>query len=278
MENLTPFDLKEVFVRLQMAGLEAIVVGGQAVNLWAYQYRDRSPALLALQPFASEDLDFYGGKVEALTCRDALQGKVRLNEDFDPSPNAGVVLMQRGERVLRIDFLASVYGLNDSEITGTAITFSGRETLTGIDIKVLNPILCLEGKLKCLRHLPQQGRQDLKHVKIAMLCVKEFLKDLCSESEPRIGLKLVERVLANATREDGLSAWYRHQIHVESAVPLETLAQFTDEKWRSFNDLRVPQVTEQIAAKRQHYERVMAQIAAARARSSQSSKDFDLGD
>jgi hypothetical protein len=276
MEKLTPFDLKEVFVRLQRANLEAIVVGGQAVNLWAYQYRERSPEMLALEPFASEDLDFYGGKVEALTCRDALQGKARLNEDFDPSPNAGVVLVQRGERVLRIDFLASVYGLNDSEITGTAITFSGTETLTGIDIKVLNPILCLEGKLKCLRHLPQQGRQDLKHVKMSILCVKEFLKDLCRESEPRIGLKLVERVLANATREDGLSAWYRHQIQVESAIPSEAIAQLTNEKWRSFKDRRVPQVIEQIEAKRQHYERVMAQIAASRKR--QSSQGFELGD
>jgi len=261
MEKLTPEDLREIFVDLQVAGLEAVVVGGQAVNLWAYQYSEASPKLKELLPFASVDLDFYGGKVEAIICNEALGGKVRLNKDFDPSPNAGVVLVNRQNRVLRIDFLASVYGLNDAEIAGTAIPFLGKAKLAGINIKVLHPVLCLEGKLSCLRGLPQEGRQDLKHVVMSILCVKELLTDLIRKDDPRSGLKLVERVLASALREDGLNAWYHHKICIEEAIPLDTLRGLTDEKWQRFCEIRFPQVMTQVNAKRNRYLEIMNRIA-----------------
>jgi hypothetical protein len=140
---LTPIDLYDVFVTLQAVGLNTIVVGGQAVNLWAYQYQSQCPNLQKFLPFASEDLDFYGGKVEAIACKDALQGRVTLNKDFDPSPNSGVVIVNRQDSVLRIDFLATVYGLNDAEISGTALTFLGKSDLAGLNLKVLHPVLCL---------------------------------------------------------------------------------------------------------------------------------------
>lgn len=95
-----------------------------------------------LLPFSSEDLDFYGGRIEVLNCKDALQGEARLNRDSDPSPNSGLVLVKPQDMDLRIDFLASVYGLNDAEIDSTAITFFGQNQLAGINIKVLHPVLC----------------------------------------------------------------------------------------------------------------------------------------
>lgn len=255
--KLTPENLRSVFLSLQAANLDAVVVGGQAVNLWATKYVARAPELGEFLPFASEDLDFYGGKIEVLNCRDALQGEAKLNRDFDPSPNSGLVLVRSADTTLRIDFLASVYGLNDSEIDDTAVAFSGQNELSGVNIKVLHPVLCLEGKLRSLRGLPQQGRQDLKHAKMSILCVKEFFTDLCQQSETRSGLKLVERLLGNTLREDGLSAWYHHGIRVESAIPFDVLRFQTGDKWQKFLERRLPQVVEQIEAKRNNYQNLM---------------------
>ncbi|MBR8835037.1 MAG: hypothetical protein DSM106950_13640 [Stigonema ocellatum SAG 48.90 = DSM 106950] len=259
---LTPVDLLDTFVTLQALGLDAVVVGGQAVNLWAYQYQIRCPKLQEFLPFASEDLDFYGGRVEAIACNDALKGRVTLNKDFDPSPNSGVVIVNRQDSILRIDFLATVYGLNDAEISGTALTFVGESELAGLNLKVLHPVLCLEGKLKCLRGLPQQGRQDIKHVKMSILCLNELIKDLSTDQEARSILKLVERVLESALREDGLSAWYRHQILLESAIPFDTLCEINNEKYQRFCQIRLPQVIEHISVKRQQYLSVMSRIEA----------------
>ena len=77
MKKLTPEDLKSVLSQLQQASLEAIIVGGQAVNLWAYQYCQSAPQLLQYLPFASEDLDFYGGRIEAVVCQETLERKCK---------------------------------------------------------------------------------------------------------------------------------------------------------------------------------------------------------
>ena len=173
------------------------------------------------------------------------------------------MLVNHETRKLRIHFLASVYGLNDAEITETAILFTGKENLAGINLKVLHPVLCLEGKLSCLRGLPQQNRQDLKHAKILILCLKQFLGDLIEQSSPRRGLKLIERILANGTREDGLNAWYNYGIAMESAIPLDIVKKTTDEKCHNFTQItqiRLPQVLEQIKIKRDKYQKIMKKL------------------
>lgn len=40
-------------------GTGLLLVGGQAVNLWAELYKENEPAILELQPFTSRDADFY---------------------------------------------------------------------------------------------------------------------------------------------------------------------------------------------------------------------------
>lgn len=260
MDKLTPENLRDIFVKLQTVELDTVVVGGQAVNLWAYQYYQNSQQLEQYLPFASEDLDFYGGKIEAVICQKTLGGKVILNQDFDPSPNAGIVLVEHQNKTLRIDFLASVYGLNDSEITGTALTFVGKDQLENVKLKVLHPILCLEGKLRCLRGLPQHNRQDLKHTKILIICLNQFLADLIPNHSSRICLKLIERILDNGMREDGLSAWYHHQIAIENTIPLEIVEKAEDEKWDKFRQIRLPQIREQLNLKRLHYQEIMNRL------------------
>jgi len=257
---LTPEDLKEVLSKLQEAGLDAIIVGGQAVNLWAYRYSLDCPELQEWLPFSSEDLDFFGGRVEAMLCHEVLGGQVKLNRDFDPSPNAGVVLVNRSDRQLRIDVLASVYGLNDAEISSTARTFIGLEKLAGISVKVLHPMLCLEGKLRCLRGLPQQGRQDLKHAQISILVIRQVLKEMCQDTDPRPGLKLLERIIGAIGREDGLYAWYKHGVYLEKAIPFDHLQLLNMQQWQAFKATRLPQVFGFIQEKRQKYLNLMNRL------------------
>jgi hypothetical protein len=211
MTKLTPNDLKEIFSLIQEKDLDVIVVGGQAINLWASKYSERVPELDKYLPFASEDIDLYGGKIEAIACNQALKGQITLNKDFDPSPNTGVVVANFKEQKLRIDFLGSVYGLNDTEITDTALKLESKGELAGIQLKVLHPILCLEGKLSSIKGLPQAGRQDIKHAQMSLLCLKELLKDYATTISSRKGLKLTERILKNALSENGLNALKKNE-------------------------------------------------------------------
>ncbi|PSF26709.1 hypothetical protein C7H19_25105 [Aphanothece hegewaldii CCALA 016] len=260
MTSLTPENLRSLLVQLQESESEIILVGGQAINLWASFYQAKIPQLENFFPFASEDLDFYGGRLDALACHQILGGQIYLAQGFDPSPNAGILTVDYQQRKLRIDFLATVYGLNEVEIVSTAIPFEGKESLQGITLKVLHPILCLEGKLKCLQSLPQQGRQDLKHVKMSILCLHQFLLDLAQQQALRPFLKLTERLMTNALNEIGLSVWYHHSIYLEKAIPLNCELLIAEPKGQQFYSVRWPQLKKQLESKRSRYQTLMERV------------------
>jgi len=56
--GFSPSDLAGVFRALQDADWDAVLVGGQAVNLWANRYERDLPAWRELRPYTSRDLDY----------------------------------------------------------------------------------------------------------------------------------------------------------------------------------------------------------------------------
>jgi hypothetical protein len=88
MNELAPTEIKEILQTIANANLDLVIVGGQAINLWAYRYYGQIERLSNYLPFASENLDFYGGKLEALLCSELLNGKVAIDTDFDRAPLA----------------------------------------------------------------------------------------------------------------------------------------------------------------------------------------------
>jgi hypothetical protein len=258
--NLTPEDLLEVLLRLQAASSEIIVVGGQAVNLWATHYAQGDERWQRLRPFASRDIDFFGSRLEVTACAAQLGGKAYLNRDFDSSPNTGIVTISYRNEPLTIDFLATVFGISDDDIISTAVDFKGTGSLDGLQIKVLNPVLCLEGKLKSLLNLPQAGRQDAKHCLLSTLVLREYLKEVCQESEPRPGLKVIERILRLGGTEGALNAWYRLGLSVESTIPLAQIQRYETPMWQKFLELRWGQSLGQLHNRRERYRQITEQL------------------
>jgi hypothetical protein len=206
--------------------------------------------------YKSEDLDFIGGRIEAVEIQRILGGDLTLNKNFAPSPNTGVLITDDKNKALRIDFLASVYGLGDDEVINSAINFRGQDKLIGVNLKVLNPILCLEGKLKSYTGLPQAGRQDKKHLQISLLIVNQYIKDVCIENDPRDGLKLIEKMLKTAKSDAGLKVWLKDDIDIIKTVPLNIIDTLEDPKWEKFRTIRFPQATQEIADKRIKYQEI----------------------
>jgi hypothetical protein len=254
--KLTPDAIAVLLKQIQqIEGL--VVVGGQAINLWALQSYQPTPEWAELQPFSSVDLDFFGGRLEAVQCADALSGQLTLAKDFDPSPNSGVVMVDVQGHPFRIDILSSVYGLADEEIRKTAMKFIGAGELAGVELNVLHPLLCLEGKLKCLQSLDQRGRQDEKHVRLSLLILKSLILTQLPVQPPRSLLKIVERIMNSALTDAGLNAWYRYEIMLESAIPLEQIQLMEIPQWQAFLSIRWQQLLVRCDEKRQKYETLM---------------------
>ncbi len=242
-------DLQTVFRRLAGEKWRAIVVGGQAVNLWAMKFAERLPALTHFQPYTSRDLDFYGGRVEAKRLLAILGGHGKLNDGSEPSPNAAVIeVVLEDHRGLVIDVLTGVFGVSSSELIRTAVVWTPRESGIDCELRVMHPLLLLESKLACLKGLPQQGRQDRKHAQIMAVVIRGWLTDL--SSQPRSIFKAVERMAALMLTPDGLHA---HCLGIDlwDAIPLEHWKH--SDNFVQFFAQRLPQLQEETEQRRIGY-------------------------
>ena len=74
---------------------------------------------------------------------------------------------------LRIEVLHTVNGLNPGELSRTI-----ELKTTGVSARVLLPHLLLKAKISNSCDIDQTGRSDVKHVRMMILCVRAFIKDL----------------------------------------------------------------------------------------------------
>lgn len=249
MPQFAPADLVGVFSTLQAAGWEAILVGGQAVNLWARRYERDDSAWRELQPYTSRDLDYHGGLADARLAMKVLRAEGRLNTALEPGPNAAVLTVSLGPDLeIVIDILTGVYGVSAAEVDRTAIELSGTGKLAGLEFRVIHPLLLLEAKLASLRGLPQEGRQDSRHVRILTLVLREWLREQLDDR--RAVLRAVERLAACAASPDGLAA-FAAGMDILEAIPWEQMR--SAGTYSSFFERREAQLLERIVTRRQRH-------------------------
>jgi hypothetical protein len=248
-----PREIREILQRLSEETPTLILVGGTAVNLWSTQYYQDNEQWNNLRPFASEDIDFLGSKQDVRNISTVLEGEVFINDSFDASPQAGVVLVKHQGEPIRIDVLANVFGIDELEITEGALDFIGDRELEGVKLKVIDPVLALEGKLACLSGLPQEGRQDLKHTHLCVKVLDAFLRENLPFFPDRVQLGIIEHIFEVAVGKNGLFAWLQHSIEIEQGIPLDMLEASRVEKIQRFNEIRKPQLIKHLHLKRQEY-------------------------
>ena len=249
MHGFAVEELASVFRTLQAAGWDAVLVGGQAVNVWACRYEQDGRAWHELRPYTSRDLDYHGGLAEARLAMRVLAARGHLNTGSDPSPNAGVlkVSLPDGHELL-VDILTGVFGLSAAEVERTAVTWSGTGVLSGLNLRVIHPLLLLEGKAAALRGLPQADRQDAKHLRMLVLIVRQWLREQLAD--PRKVFRAVERLAACTVSPDGLQA-FAQGIDLAQALPLDDMRAAAG--FAAFFEQRWPQLAEKITRKRERH-------------------------
>jgi len=224
MAAWTSSDLAGAYGRLLDTGVAFIVVGGQAVNLWAEHYRQRLPRteLDSFAPLASRDLDLLGGSVDVERAGRALQVDflaVRPRERTD-SPHTGTLhLPVAGRDELTVQFIHTPVGANPAEVRKTARPLAWH----GCIVPVMHPLLCLESKVACLCRLAQEGRQDEKHARLCLVLVREFIAERLTPENERELREIIARVLDLAGDERGLCVWHEHGIRVEESLPISAM-------------------------------------------------------
>jgi hypothetical protein len=127
-----------------------------------------------------------------------LGGRLLLSGPREVTDGALILGVEPDTREL--DVLRSVNGIPKVTARDTILL-----QVCGHSVPVLFPHLLLKGKLQNALQLNQDERQDVKHVKILLLVLREFLVEAVTTASPaneRAALGLMQRTLAVLTSDN----------------------------------------------------------------------------
>ncbi len=209
-------DFEAVFRAISLQKETVILVGGHAVNVWALSYRDRlGDVLTPLLPFTSGDMDVYATRNALMGLHEALGGRLLLSGPREITDGTLIVGVEPDTREL--DVLRSVNGLPTLDAQD-AIPL----VVCGHAVPVLFPHLLLQAKLENALRLDQRERQDVKHVRIMALVLREFLREVvitASAENEKYALPLLRRALSVLMSDNTREFTRRHGLSFDEVMP-----------------------------------------------------------
>lgn len=171
-----------------------LIVGGQAVNIWAEHYSVHDAKLAAQSPFLSKDADIMGDRalVEKLAKAEGWQVRY-FNE---PRQTAVAVLWKEipGKDHLTVEVLRTVKGLTPRDLSDSDMI----ELQPGRIYRLASPIRMMKAKLANLTEIRPMREQDLRHVRLLVPLCRHYLHDQLQQVR---GGRMSERQWINAYHE-----------------------------------------------------------------------------
>jgi hypothetical protein len=184
----------EDFAPLLATNEPVLLVGGQAVNVWALYYESHTAGLA---PFVSRDVDVLGDRATLEALGQLAGTKPQFFPVKPPTNEIGVVIAKDQQGLpLLIEVLRSVHGVSNEELREPVYTVALGET----HVQVPSPIALLQAKIANVADIAQTGRQDARHVVILTHVLSAYLEDLQKAAlegrlEERKLIEFLERLL-----------------------------------------------------------------------------------
>ncbi|MEI6820052.1 MAG: hypothetical protein WCL19_10685 [Verrucomicrobiota bacterium] len=221
------------------AGLPVpVVVGGQAANAWAIYYSKRIGRPLArYRPFTSKDLDITGNRNLLEHIQRITNGAVFYSEPR--SPVIGYVEASLRDGLRKIEVMRDVKGLGRDELADSIPV-----TVGNLVVHLLAPIKVLKAKICNVVTLDQRDRNDVNHVQIMILCVREFILDLLASAaagrvSQRDVVDLLEELREILLRPVAAKAEKMWNLDFDQVWPIEELTGSKMQKIERFVEYRI---------------------------------------
>jgi len=158
-----------------------VVVGGQAVNLWALTYLPDIPR----NKLVSADLDIVVSADGHARLKRLPKWVYEPNDMRNWTDTRMAFLKSATEdgRPLLVEVLHAVHGLDKADLEASAET-----ELEGVRYRLLDPVAMLKAKAANVRDIPQDDvppRNDREHLAIIAKCVPLYLADVKQTAEAR---------------------------------------------------------------------------------------------
>lgn len=154
--------------RLADAGVDLVLVAGQAVNFWAKFYSRQSEALIEFAPFVSKDVDLFGEVQCLYELPKILDGELKRFSDVRQSVVG--IFTTNSDPPLVFELLRTLYGPVSSERILERSLHIGK-------IHLIDPISLLVCKVHNATGIDQERRQDIRHVKMMTHVVHAYYCD-----------------------------------------------------------------------------------------------------
>jgi hypothetical protein len=217
--------------------VDAVLVGGQALAVWARLFLDRYPQIAQVYSISSEDVDFYANAEAARKFAEKL-GSARLfvAPPFDNSPNSAVVEGEVGDRKVRIDFMRIILGVDPKSIKKNFVTLSrpARDGGKPTNILILHPLDCLRSRLSNINDLHREDLHSISSARAALLVVEGFIDDHLRRDEFREAQAILMNVyFLTRDRSLGKPSHVRHTINPGDLLGKFRLDRRLPQTWRA---------------------------------------------
>ncbi|MCX6955844.1 MAG: hypothetical protein NTV51_27180 [Verrucomicrobia bacterium] len=234
-----------VFAAVLTDPAHPLIVGGQAVNLWAEIYSSTEPELGQFEPFTSKDADIHGDRALAEILYRRSGWCCRF---FDEPRQPAVAILTKSNAAttteLKIEVLRSVYGLNHDDLSRNQV----REMRPGELYRLPDPFVMLKAKLANVAQLSVEKRpQDLKHVRMLIPISRAYFLEMHAaigrpDMSERNFLGAVAYATEIVTSTHGRTVSQRHGLDLLAIFPA-SLADSPHEKIRRFAVHQRPRLT-----------------------------------
>jgi hypothetical protein len=226
-----PLTQAEVDTILAECGTSALLVGGQALAIWAEFFEIEPTGVLSQK--VTGDADFIGSKAVANRLSLALKWNLYLPKfDDSTAQTAKVATTLPGGGVKQVDFFSSIVGLDTAKVQERAAEL---DLPNGITVRVLSPPDVLESRLRNLDALPEkQNETGIAQAELAIAVIAKFFDFLIKEDIGVRGLlDLVKRLTQIAFNKRLAQVCVRYGLDPLSAVPVNKIDSqtFRTKRW-----------------------------------------------
>lgn len=233
---------EEVTEILRASEKIAILVGGQALSIWANFYRVVIPG--ALTASVTRDADFIGSADTALIIKGGLSNKDWKFEQVRRgalSPVTAQLTLESEGGVKEIDFLSSIVGLRTEDVRQRAVPVRLQD---GSVVTVLHPLDVLASRLHNLAEIPEKrNEKGAAQAELAISIAGAFLRDTLAHGNERQVFNQIERIRIIVTNDAIASICREFSLDVLSCVPLDQI------KNEAFKIRRWPQIQREVEYK-----------------------------
>lgn len=194
----TPDDFYYVVDKTSRAPERLVLVGGQALEVWGVVLDVAPPNAIAEgnQHFhaLTVDTDWLGLQADATWLADLLgldHTELCIPKAGDPTPSTAALYLERNGRVMLMDFLAHITGLDNDELHRYAADVDvpmpdGRK----VPLRVLDPVHCLLSRMANLKaHASKRQGNGVLQAQWALAVLRAYLHYMVNSGAPENAMR-----------------------------------------------------------------------------------------